>query len=670
MTFTRKTGPKRPVENEATVEVEMTRPKRNVKKPIAAADLPETSQRRGKKRVQEGSGRSPPKRRKPAVQPPPKPAVPKARSKVKAPRRLKRERAESVEAVAVEAVEKERSSEGPWLIKKYYKVDVISKVQWAYMKPEDIFGAFAGISEFNQRRLGLRGVITRQYVPPNVPLCKEWLLSFDGGREGDCSATVQGQRIVLSEEMFRDAFFVEEELNPPASCEPFPKHVMRSGLEDWFSHYDEKAKRYLAEDCVHEEWRPVFQCLQSFLLAKRRPRSIAGPIIHFVKSALEPIPEDDSDDEDDEGPHPQLLDLPAYQFKCVREEMCQLKKHLEVPDNSRLRETFVGQVLTHLLIHLGPRQNTAALPGAASLARPRARHGGPAQGRHGPWRPCAGAASGAPGSRPCAGPLRPLAALCRGRWPSAGSRGPAEGRGGPWRPRTGAAAFCGSARGRISAAALDRAALDFAAQSPLRRPDGLEPEMQQKLLHAIQTEDRMDDRLNAKKEKLAELERLVALEERLLEVTARQRKEEEHRLETLRAQQYQPRLVDPRSVRRKTLILAFDGLLVSIRTSATGLSEFLEACLREFHLMIWTSRKRAVIDRIIRFLFKSKKISVDLAHLKSHIWSREQCLDLGGKTDHPLYYKDFDMLYEHNISARCRAAERSRGETTCLVRPL
>ncbi|KAL3683985.1 hypothetical protein R1sor_002007 [Riccia sorocarpa] len=192
MTCTRKTGRARPVENEAIVDVEVTRPKRHVKKPVAAADLPSTSQRPGKKRVQEGYAGSPPKRRKPAVQPPPKPAASKARPKVKAPKRVKRERAESVEAVAVEAVEKERSSEGPWLIKRYYKVDVVSKVQWAYMKPEDICGAFAGISEFQQRRLGLRGVITRQYVPPNVPLCKEWLLSFDGGPQRDCSATVQG----------------------------------------------------------------------------------------------------------------------------------------------------------------------------------------------------------------------------------------------------------------------------------------------------------------------------------------------------------------------------------------------------------------------------------------------------------------------------------------------
>ncbi|KAL3677893.1 hypothetical protein R1sor_020849 [Riccia sorocarpa] len=544
-----------------------------------------------------------------AVQPPPKPAGPKARSKVKVPRRLKRERADSVEAVAVEGVEKERSSEGPWLIKRYYKVDVISKVQWAYMKPEDISAAFARISEFNQRRLGLRGVITRQYVPPNVPLCKEWLLSFDGGPKADCSATVHGQRIVLSEKMFRDAFFVEEELNPPASQEPFPKHVMRSSLEDWFSHYDEKAKRYLAEDCVHEEWRPVFQCLQSFLLAKCRPRSIAGPIIDFVKTALEPILEDDSDDDDDEGPHPQLLDLPAYQFKCVREEMFQVKKHLEVPNNNRLRETFVGQVLTHLLIHLGiykpspeedlnddrqvvlhedvgsskrrglrPRGGPHILP---ALRRAASDHCGPARGR----KPREAESRA----------WRPLAALCRGRWPSAGLAalrraasvprgpaaeplaerravkdpgGPAQGRYGPSRPCSGAAAFCGSARGRISSAALERATLYFAALSPLRRPDGLEPEMQQKLLHAIQTEDRMDVRLNAKKAELADLERLVALEERILEETARRRKEEEYRLETLGANVYQPRLVDPRSVRRKTLILAFDGLLVSIRTSA------------------------------------------------------------------------------------------------------
>ncbi|KAL3698354.1 hypothetical protein R1sor_012430 [Riccia sorocarpa] len=177
--------------------------------------------------------------------------------------------------------------------------------------------------------------------------------------------------------------------------------------------------------------------------------------------------------------------------------------------------------------------------------------------------------------------------------------------------------------------------------------------MQQRLLHALQTDNQMDVRLKERKAELAELELLVAEQRRLLEETA-------HR----------------RAVRRKTLILAFDGLLVSIKSTVeehyeasqngwdvlqvmkgcfvvvrTGLAEFLHACIREFHLMIWTSRPRTVIDRIFRFLFKSKKISFDFAHDENcTVWSREQCFDLG-KTSIPLYYKDFDMLYEHNISA-------------------
>ncbi|KAL3678573.1 hypothetical protein R1sor_021529 [Riccia sorocarpa] len=457
MTFTRKTGRARPVENEATVDVEVTRPKRNMKKPVAAADLSSTSQRVGKKRVHEGSAGSPPKRKKSAVQPLPKLAIPKARSKVKAPKRVRKERAESVEAVADEGVvvEKERSSKGPWLIKRYYKVDVISNVQWAYMKPEDISGAFAGISEFHQRRLGLRGVITRQYVPPN------------------------------------------EELNPPASQQPFPKHVMRIGLEDWFSRYDEKAKRYLAEDCVHEVWRPVFQCLQSFLLAKCMPRSIAGPIIHFVKSALQPIIlEDEEDGEEDTsmGPHPKLLDLAAYQFKCVRDEMCQVKMHFEKPNNSRLRETFVGQVLTHLLIHLGiynpspeedlnddtqvilhedvgsSKRRVAAPNRAAEVTRhcaSRAHCRGPERGRKSHSRPCTWATS--PNGRaqglatprravearggPALGSQAPQAEPCAGLRPSAGPAqrravrvfgGPAQGRDCPAWSCTGPEFFCGS----------------------------------------------------------------------------------------------------------------------------------------------------------------------------------------------------------------------------------
>ncbi|KAL3689117.1 hypothetical protein R1sor_015426 [Riccia sorocarpa] len=446
-------------------------------------------------------------------------------------KKAKQERAESVEAIDdEEVVDKESSNEGPWLIKRYYKVDIINNFQWAYMEPVDISAAFVGISEFQLRRVGLRGVITRQYVPPN------------------------GQRIILTEELIRDAFFIHEELNPPASQQPFPKHVMRIALEDWFSRYDEKTKRYLAEDCVHEVWRSVFQCLQTFLLAKRMPRSITGPIIHFVKSALQHVfPEgvllDDSDGEEDTsmGPHPKLLDLAAYQFKCIRDEMCQVKKHLEQPNNSRLRETFVGQVLTHLLIHLGIYKAAyeraagviTALGHAALRRAARALHG-PAQSRNTEPR----------------GP----AALRR-------AQGPA-----------------------TTLAAPNRAAMTFAALLCIAAPS-----------LKIETS---------------------------LEETTHRRKEEERRLEELGANAYQPRLVDPQAVRQKTLIMAFDGLLVSIRTTADehataaqhgwddlqvkkgcfvvvriGLSKFLQACLREFHLMIWTSRPKAVIDRIIRFLF-------------------------------------------------------------------
>ncbi|KAL3698355.1 hypothetical protein R1sor_012431 [Riccia sorocarpa] len=299
--------------------------------------------------------------------------------------------------------------------------------------------------------------------------------------------------------MFRDAFFIPEELNPLASSHPFPKHVMRSALEDWFSRYDEKAKRYLAEDCVHEEWRPVFQCLQTFLLAKRRPRSISGPIIHFVKSALEPvIDEEDGEKDTSMIAHPKLLDLAGYQFKCVRDEMMQVKKHLEQPNNSRLRETFVGQVLTHLLIHLGiykpspeedlnddtqfilhedvgsskrrgpriyngpaqgrkqDRGRAQGLAQGCGPARPSAGFSGPAYGRTWPSRPCAGLRA-PPAVRALSGPLwgrkprRPSPRSCgrpRRLAVQAHGRKPAHG---PVRGRDHAS---GPARGRFKSAAL------------------------------------------------------------------------------------------------------------------------------------------------------------------------------------------------------------------------
>ncbi|KAL3702211.1 hypothetical protein R1sor_020233 [Riccia sorocarpa] len=570
-------------------------------KPVATANLPSTSQRAGKKRVQEGSAGSPPKRKKPAVQPPPKPAVPKARSKVKAPKRVKRERAESVEAVnEVEVVEKKKSSEGPWLIKRYFKVDVISNVQWAYMKSVDISAAFVGISEFEQRRLGLRGVITCQYVPPNVPLCKEWLLSFDGAPKRDCSATVQGQRIIFTEELFREAFFIQEELNPP-----------------------DLNNRFLNMSCGL-----VWRTGSRVTMRRRSDIWRRTAYMKFGDPSFNPSPEEDLNDDT------QVI---------LHEDVGSSKRRVAAP-------------------------NRAADVTRRCASRAHAR--GPERGRKSPSRHFAWAAS--PGGR-----AQGLAA-----------------------PRRAAIALCGPARGLNGFAALRRAAstsvnassdiflrgqnltqinfLFFVVLAPLRRPDVLEPEMQQRLLHSLQTEDQMDVRLNAMKAELVELERLVAEERCLLEETAHRRKEEERRLEELGANVYRPRLVDPRAVQRKTLILAFDGLLVSIRTSAeehseasqhgwdvlqvkkgcfvvvrTSLSEFLQACIHKFHLMIWTSRPRAVIDCILRFLFKSKKISFDLAHHEDCIvWSREQCFTFGSKTSRPVTCKDFDILYEHNICAR------------------
>ncbi|KAL3695764.1 hypothetical protein R1sor_009840 [Riccia sorocarpa] len=151
--------------------------------------------------------------------------------------------------------------------------------------------------------------------------------------------------------------------------------------------------------------------------------------------------------------------------------------------------------------------------------------------------------------------------------------------------------------------------------------------MKQRLLAALQTEGQMDVKINAMKAELAELERLVAEERRLLEETAHRRKEEERRLETLGANVYQPRLVDPESVRRKLLILAFDGLLVSIKSSAEEHSEASQHG--------WDVLQVKKTCFVVNFT----------------LWSRDQCFELG-KTSRPLYYKDFDYLYEYNISAR------------------
>ncbi|KAL3694211.1 hypothetical protein R1sor_007862 [Riccia sorocarpa] len=152
--------------------------------------------------------------------------------------------------------------------------------------------------------------------------------------------------------------------------------------------------------------------------------------------------------------------------------------------------------------------------------------------------------------------------------------------------------------------------------APLKRADVLEPEMQQRLLHGLQSENQMDVRVSAKKAELAELERLVAEERRLLEETAHRRKEEQRRLEELGANVYRPRLVDPRAIRRKTLILAFDGLLVSIRTSAArdvlivedevakiGCNNLMNDLVpRRWDLSVETSSSSFLIDHLLPYL--------------------------------------------------------------------
>ncbi|KAL2613710.1 hypothetical protein R1flu_025402 [Riccia fluitans] len=62
--------------------------------------------------------------------------------------------------------------------------------------------------------------------------------------------------------------------------------------------------------------------------------------------------EADYEAEEAVGIHQDLCDLPKYQMKCFMEEMVLVRAHLQ-EGKFHSREMFIGQVLTHILVHLG-----------------------------------------------------------------------------------------------------------------------------------------------------------------------------------------------------------------------------------------------------------------------------------------------------------------------------
>ncbi|KAL3695975.1 hypothetical protein R1sor_010051 [Riccia sorocarpa] len=202
--------------------------------------------------------------------------------------------------------------------------------------------------------------------------------------------------------------------------------------------------------------------------------------------------------------------------------------------------------------------------------------------------------------------------------------------------------------------------------------------MKQRLIAALHAEKEMEQGIATKMAELAELDEKVADAKRRLEDLSKERADDEREVITTAPVGFHPQLVNPTVLRRKTLILGFDGLLVSIKKTVkeyssvqsrgweilqvkktlgvvlkSGLKDFLEHCVREFHLIIWTSRARTTMDAITEFLFKSDRIPSAIFHQQGcTIWTRSECTVLKTGVSDTVALKDFALLHKHNLSRR------------------
>ncbi|KAL3691108.1 hypothetical protein R1sor_004759 [Riccia sorocarpa] len=148
--------------------------------------------------------------------------------------------------------------------------------------------------------------------------------------------TVSSRTVRLDAASICEAFLL------PATSLEIKRQVRHSLIRDWFPDYERSEKRYIARTCRHRGWAPTLECISMMLLAGRRPRTILGRLVYYIKHFKL-----DSQDEPE-----QRLDFADLMAHNLRREVFTVQAHLTDNKPERYIETFVAISLTRILIHL------------------------------------------------------------------------------------------------------------------------------------------------------------------------------------------------------------------------------------------------------------------------------------------------------------------------------
>ncbi|KAL3679827.1 hypothetical protein R1sor_022783 [Riccia sorocarpa] len=235
--------------------------------------------------------------------------------------------------------------EAPYLVEFEVIPDPDRRICWGHV---DRSGRNAALEAVRVRDISAFGLSVALDLPihrPHIPACLEFIQSAVTVRQEretrdrldlPMEDTVRGWTVRSDAALVREAFLL-----PTASLE-IKRQVRHSLISDWFPEYERSGKRYSARTCRHKEWAATLECINRMLLASRRPRTIPGRLVYYIKN-FQLDPQDEPEQRFD------FADLMAH---SLRREVFAVHTHLQADKPERYLETFVAIQLTHILLHL------------------------------------------------------------------------------------------------------------------------------------------------------------------------------------------------------------------------------------------------------------------------------------------------------------------------------
>ncbi|KAL3701948.1 hypothetical protein R1sor_019970 [Riccia sorocarpa] len=177
--------------------------------------------------------------------------------------------------------------EGEYLVDFEKIPDPDRHIRWGHVTRDQRRAAMRSVRRFELTSRGLLDALTLPVHRPHMTACLEFIhsaVSFGPLREGrerldlPMEGTVSGKTVRLDAILVRQAFVL-----PEAEME-IKRQVRHCLIRDWFPDYQRSGKRYIARTCLYPEWAPALECISMVLLASRRPRTIPGRLIYYIKN--------------------------------------------------------------------------------------------------------------------------------------------------------------------------------------------------------------------------------------------------------------------------------------------------------------------------------------------------------------------------------------------------